>query len=137
MQPKRTGNTPEAREWPIIANVVVPIAEWWRRHAAIRDNLEGLDAIGADEMARVAHDVGLSPGDLRALATHCSDAADLLDRRLDALGLSVKWRAFATRGFGVRVYDFGADLELPAARKSRSYRFALYLTMKSLPREPG
>ena len=41
------------------------------------------------------------------------------------------------RGLGVRVYDFGADLELPADLESRSYRFALYLTMKSLPREPG
>jgi hypothetical protein len=90
MKPHVTGKTPAAREWPIIANVIVPIADWWRRHAAIRDNLESLNSIGADEMARVAHDVGLSPGDLRALATHCSDAADLLDRRLDAVGLSVK-----------------------------------------------
>jgi hypothetical protein len=39
-------------------------------------------------MARMAHDVGLSAADLRALATHCSDAADLLDRRLEACGLS-------------------------------------------------
>jgi hypothetical protein len=53
------------------------------------------------------------------------------------LALSVKLRAFSTRGFGVRVYDIGADLELPAALRSRSYRFALYLTMKSLPREPA
>ena len=53
-----------------------------------------------------------------------------------ALAIHVKVRAFATRGCGVNVYDFGADLELPA-RNSRSYRFALYLTMKSLPREPG
>jgi hypothetical protein len=54
-----------------------------------------------------------------------------------ALAINVKVRAFTTRGLGVRVYDFGADLELPSAMKSRSYRFALYLTMKSLPREPG
>lgn len=53
------------------------------------------------------------------------------------LAISVKVRAFAARRLGVRVYDFGADLELPATMKSRSYRFALYLTMKSLPREPG
>jgi hypothetical protein len=54
-----------------------------------------------------------------------------------ALSLSVKVRAFTARRLGVRVYDFAADLELPSTLKSRSYRFALYLTMKSLPREPG
>lgn len=53
------------------------------------------------------------------------------------LSLSVKVRAFTARRFGVRVYDFAADLELPSTLKSRSYRFALYLTLKSLPREPG
>jgi len=53
------------------------------------------------------------------------------------LAVSVKFRAFSGRRFGVRVYDFGADLDLPPALHSRSYRFALYLTMKSLPREPS
>ena len=53
------------------------------------------------------------------------------------VAVSVKVRAFSGRGAGVRVYDFGADLDLPSTLPSRSYRFALYLTMKSLPREPG
>ncbi len=53
------------------------------------------------------------------------------------LALSVKVRAISDRRLGVRVYDFGADLELPPTLHSRSYRFALYLTMKSLPREPA
>ncbi len=51
-----------------------------------------------------------------------------------ALAVSVKLRAIAGRAPGVRVYDFGAELELPSTLKSRSYRFALYLTMKSLSR---
>jgi hypothetical protein len=53
------------------------------------------------------------------------------------LSINVKVRTFTARRLGVRVYDFAADLELPATLRSRSYRFALYLTMKSLPREPG
>jgi hypothetical protein len=53
------------------------------------------------------------------------------------LALSVKVRAISGRRLGVRVYDFGADLQLPPTLHSRSYRFALYLTMKSLPREPA
>jgi hypothetical protein len=79
---------PKNPELPVIPNVIAPLAEWWRRHAIARQNLAGLDAFDPDDMALMAHDVGLSAADLRALATHCSDAADLLDRRLEACGLS-------------------------------------------------
>ena len=48
---------------------------------------------------------------------------------------SVKVRMLTTRWLGVRVYDFGADLKLPPVLRSRSYQIALYLTMKSLPRD--
>ena len=53
------------------------------------------------------------------------------------LAVSVKVRAISGRRLNVRVYDFGAHLDLPPTLNSRSYRFALYLTMKSLPREPA
>jgi hypothetical protein len=53
------------------------------------------------------------------------------------LAVSVKVRALSGRRLNVRVYDFGAHLDLPPTLHSRSYRFALYLTMKSLPREPA
>ena len=55
---------------------------------------------------------------------------------LAALLAGVKLRAASRRGYGVKVYDFGADLTLPRALPARSYQIALYLTMKSLPREP-
>ena len=79
---------PEPREWPFIEHVIGPLADWWRRHAAVRDSMAELNAFDPDEMARVAQDVGISPSDLRNLATHSTDAADLLERRLKALGLS-------------------------------------------------
>ena len=53
-----------------------------------------------------------------------------------ALRLRVKLRAIANRRFGVSVYDFGANVELPPRLHSRSYQIALYMTMKSLPRAP-
>jgi hypothetical protein len=53
-----------------------------------------------------------------------------------AVCAGVKLRAASRRGFGVRVYDLGADLTLPRRLHSRSYQIAFYLTMKSLPREP-
>jgi hypothetical protein len=82
--------TPETRPapWPIVDHVIAPLAEWWRRRAAVRENLDDLDAFGAAEFARMAHDVGLAASDLRSLAAHCTDAASLLERRVTALGMN-------------------------------------------------
>ena len=82
--------TLEAQDWPVITHVIAPIAEWWRRRAESRKSLSDLDAFGPGEMARMARDVGVSAADLRTLAAHCSDAADLLERRLETLGLSAE-----------------------------------------------
>jgi len=56
----------------------------------VRQNHTDLDAFEADDLARMAQDVGLTASDLRALANHCSDAANLLQRRLAACGVSAK-----------------------------------------------
>ena len=80
MQPKST-------EWPFLENIIVPLADWWRKHAEVSGNLEKLDALGPAELARLAQDVGVSASGLRTLARHSSDAADLLDKRLASLGL--------------------------------------------------
>ena len=87
--------TPKAQDWPVIERVIGPFAEWWRRRALVRENLSDLDAFGSEEMARMAQDVGISASDLRALATHCTGAADLLDRRLEALGVNTEELAHA------------------------------------------
>ena len=77
-----------AESWPFIQNVVVPLADWWRRRASVQRNLASLDAFSAEEMARMAQDVGITMCDLRSIVTHPSDAAHLLERRLSALRLS-------------------------------------------------
>ena len=84
MQPKQT----ESQNWPFLDNVMGPLADWWRKHAEVRDNQANLDALGPEELARVAQDVGIPASDLRKLAQHCSDAADLLEYRIASLGLS-------------------------------------------------
>jgi hypothetical protein len=45
------------------------------------------DRLGAGELQHLAQDVGIAPLDLRALAMGNPDAAELLPRRMAALGL--------------------------------------------------
>jgi len=63
------------------------ITRWWRnwkrRYAATRE----LDACGEGEVAHLAHDLGVSACELRTLAGRWPDSADLLRRRMDALGI--------------------------------------------------
>ena len=73
--------------WPVIDNVIAPLAEWWRSHAAINENLAGLAALSPDETALMAQDIGLAPGDLREVAAHI-DAVNLLEKRLQVIGRS-------------------------------------------------
>jgi hypothetical protein len=46
------------------------------------------DRMPADEVERMAHDIGLSGGELRDLAAKGSDGADLLYARMSALGVT-------------------------------------------------
>jgi hypothetical protein len=88
--------------WPFLDTVVGPLADWWRRQSEVRSNLVGLDCLGPDELARVAQDVGMASSDLRALAHHASDAADLLEYRLASLGLG---HADLARGAATQLRD--------------------------------
>jgi hypothetical protein len=67
---------------------------------------------------------------LTALAL-CAAAAGLIA----LLRFNVKVQSVSRRLLGFRVYDWNADMKLPM--RSRSYQIALYVTMKSLPREPS
>jgi hypothetical protein len=87
--PKPTeASSADIKNWPFLQHIVLPIADWWRRHAEAQGNAAGLEGLGHEELARVALDVGVSATDLRALAQHCSDAAELLDRRIVALDMN-------------------------------------------------
>jgi hypothetical protein len=70
------------------------VASWWHSWRTARANLASLDRCGAEDVERIAHDVGVTTTELRALAGRWPDSADLLDRRLAAFGLdrAETWR---------------------------------------------
>ena len=59
------------------------VRTFWRKRAAVNElvNCDG------SEVARIAQDLGILVDDLRVLASRDKTAADLLDRRLEALRL--------------------------------------------------
>jgi hypothetical protein len=63
------------------------VSRWWRNWRAARSSMAMLDACGAEETERIAHDVGVSASELRTLAGKWPDSAALLNRRLAALQL--------------------------------------------------
>jgi hypothetical protein len=63
------------------------MVNWWRNWRATQSNLAALACCGAEETGRIAHDLGVSVPQLRALAGKWPDSADLLKRRLVELGL--------------------------------------------------
>ena len=67
-----------------LINICVEAARaFWQKRAAVNE-LANCDAL---EVARIAQDLGISPDDLRVLASRDKTAANLLDRRLEALRL--------------------------------------------------
>ena len=63
------------------------VAQWWHNWMATRANIASLDCCGSEEAERIAHDVGVTPSELRTLAGKWPDSADLLNARLVALDL--------------------------------------------------
>ena len=70
-----------------MTNPLNSVAQWWRNWSTTRSNLAALDCCGTEETGRIAHDVGVSVPQLRALAGKWPDSADLLNRRLAELNL--------------------------------------------------
>src|SRR6202162_2675172 len=68
-------------------NLLSFIAQRWHAWKSSQDSLAGLEGCGRAEMARVAHDLSLTTGELRSLAGKGADAVDLLYRRMAAMGL--------------------------------------------------
>jgi len=126
MQPNAT----EAHDRSIVNNLIASLAAWWRQHAnhGVCDNFA---ALSSEEIARIAQDVGLSASELRTLSGYCADAADLLDRRLSAVGLDPKELAHTVpaemrdmerlctlcRSKGRCARDLGADPDDPVWRQ--------------------
>ncbi len=69
----------------VLARVTSRWREWTRRRAAV-DELERCST----DLEFIAHDVGMSPAELRIVAAKRPDAADLLYQRLAALGIELQ-----------------------------------------------
>jgi hypothetical protein len=63
------------------------LVQRWHAWKERRDSMAALESCGRGEVARIARDLSLSPGELRALAAKGPDSADLLYRRMDELAL--------------------------------------------------
>jgi hypothetical protein len=78
-----TGATSPAR-----SALIDVLAQYWRQWRRARSNVFDLPDCSIEEMARIATYLGMTPGALQCIATHSPGWADLLLRRLTALGLA-------------------------------------------------
>jgi hypothetical protein len=63
------------------------LADWWRNWRNRCEAVSDFDCCGADEVERVARDVGVSSAELRTMAGKWPGAADLLRQRMAHLDL--------------------------------------------------
>jgi hypothetical protein len=61
--------------------------QWWQNWRLANSSLSELVCCGEYEAERMAHDLGLPVSELRKLAQHGPEAADLLTRRMAELNL--------------------------------------------------
>jgi hypothetical protein len=97
------------------------IAQRWHAWKSRQDSLGGLEGCGA-EMARVAHDLSLTTGELRSLARKGAGAADLLYRRMAAMALS---RDVIVRAEPKVMQDMQKTCSLCESKKRCRHDFAL------------
>src|SRR5215213_2478037 len=69
------------------AGTVGLVSRWWRNWRASRANVNELEACGADHVADLARDVGVSASELRTIAAKWPDNVGLLSRRIAEIGL--------------------------------------------------
>jgi hypothetical protein len=74
---------PRVGPWPIIS----PIVQWWRKWRGTNSRVSELMCCGEYEVERMARDLGMPVSELRKIADHGPEAADLLVRRMAVLNL--------------------------------------------------
>ena len=73
---------------------------WWQNWRRAHSDLSQLVCCGEYEAERMAHDLGLPVAELRKLAEHGPEAADLLTRRMAELNLDSSASRVTAGAFG-------------------------------------
>jgi transcriptional regulator with XRE-family HTH domain len=76
--------------YPSLEEILGAIADWINRYREAYAARSELVNCGADEVARIAHDLGISSNELATLAAKDANSADLLQKMLVALGVDPK-----------------------------------------------
>ncbi len=78
------------KRYPVFSVALAAFGEWMQKRRLYRDARARLDACDGEEIARLAHDIGLPPGELRRMAAMGPDAARFLSTRIAALNLDTE-----------------------------------------------
>lgn len=97
------------------------LAQRWHAWKERHDSLAGLESCGHGEVARIAHDLSLSTGELRSLASKGPDSADLVYRRMADLGLD---RDEIARSEARTIWDLQKNCSLCASKGRCRHDFA-------------
>lgn len=73
--------------YPVVEMVINSIADWVTQYRSTAGHDTSLSRCDSNEVMAMAQDLGLSSGDLRALAERGPHAADLVHKLLGALGV--------------------------------------------------
>ena len=85
-----TSRIDEQRTYPTFEPILDAIAQWIKKYRYAVGLRDELARCGPDEVARAAHDLGVSPRELVRLASAGPHAADQLPQLLIALGVDPK-----------------------------------------------
>lgn len=72
---------------PRVDSVLNAIAGWTSRYRRTRADRQAFSQCSPDEVAKIAHDIGVTQDELVSLAGKTPDSAQVLDRLLRALGV--------------------------------------------------
>jgi hypothetical protein len=84
------GQIADKSRYSTLEEILGAIAEWINRYRKACVAHDELINCGADEVARIAYDLGVSSDELATLASKSAKSADLLQKLLVALGVDPK-----------------------------------------------
>jgi hypothetical protein len=73
------------KHYPVIGPLIAAAGNWVHNYRLRRQTRHDFETCDHDEVLRIATEIGISPSDLRRLASQSPDTAKLLLRRMSAL----------------------------------------------------